>query len=382
MFDKPQDDVDLPVPIVSEPNYDALEQFAPLKTEDYESFKEDFLVWLATKGKRPFRGDGYADTTVHTTHYKVEMAYRWLWEQEGEYTTSFDGEKGEAFIDTLVTKSPKTDNEIKIFIKCLKRLFKWFDNTTGKNYDWSYSKSDQLRSEDNSKSIHYFRQWELGELYDAALDFGSFKSYRNKGMSDEERKRLTIYLAQRFEKPKEEIGAADFEKANSWKFPSLASMSIDLGLRPIEVGRASVNWLNLSENEVVIPHDESTKNTEPWECALSNRSVNALERWLEERRQYDLYDETDALWVTKYGNPYDSSSLNRLLDNLLERTDVTPGNRDLTWYAIRRGCATMWANNAGLDAAREQLRHKRLKTTMRYVKSESSKRTSIANDLW
>jgi hypothetical protein len=42
----------------------------------------------------------------------------------------------------------------------------------------------------------------------------------------------------------------------------------------------------------------------------------------------------------------------------------------------------MWANNAGLDAAREQLRHKRLKTTMRYVKSESDKRTSIANDLW
>jgi len=122
MFEKPQDDVDLPVPPVSEPNYDALERFAPLKTEDYESFKRDFLTWLATEGKRPFRGDGYADTTIHTTNYKVEMAYRRLWEQNGAYTTSFDPEEGEAFIDTLVTKSPKTDNEVKIFIKSLKRL--------------------------------------------------------------------------------------------------------------------------------------------------------------------------------------------------------------------------------------------------------------------
>jgi len=382
MFDKPQDDVDLPVPIVSEPNYDALDHFAPLKTEDYERFKEDFLTWLATKGKRPFRGDGYADTTLRTTHYKIEIAYRWLWEQKGEYTTSFDTGDGEAFIDTLVSNSPKTDNEVKIYIKCLKRLFKWFDNTKGTDYDWSYSKSAQLRSEDSNKSIHYFRQWELGELYDAALDLGSFKSYRNKGMSNEERERLKIHLSQRFEKPKSEVGAEDFEQANSWKFPSLVSMSIDLGLRPIEVGRASVNWLNLSENEVVIPRDESTKNDAPWECALSNRSVNALERWLEERQQYDAYREEDALWVTKYGNVYESHSLNDLLDNLLNRTDITPGHRDLSWYAIRRGCATMWSNNAGLDAAREQLRHKRLKTTMRYVKSESSKRTSIANDLW
>jgi hypothetical protein len=41
MFEKPQDDVALPVPTVSQPNYDALDHFAPLKTEDYAHFKRD-----------------------------------------------------------------------------------------------------------------------------------------------------------------------------------------------------------------------------------------------------------------------------------------------------------------------------------------------------
>lgn len=382
MFDKPQDNVELPVPVVSEPNQTALEQFAPLQAEDYEDFKYDFLVWLSTRGKRPFRGDGYANSTVKTTHYKIELVYRWLWDTHGEYRTQITPEEADQLLNDLVRRSPKSDNEISIFIKSLKRLFKWFNDSRNTDYDWEYEHKDQLRDESTDKSIHYFRAWELSSLYDAAIEISSVRSYHNKGMTPEERDEIKSYLAQKMEIPKEEVGPEEFDQANSWKFPSLFSISADLGLRPIEVGRANTGWLNLQDKEVRIPKDESTKNSEPWECVLSTRSVRALRRWSEERENYDRYADSDNLWLTKYGNPYGSSSLNSLLDELLAETDIQPNGRQLTWYSIRRGAATMWANEQGIHAAQEQLRHSNLETTLRYVKSESGRRSQMANEMW
>jgi integrase len=370
------------VPAVSKPNYTALERFAPLKTEDYEDFKTDLLTWLKTSGKRPFRGDGYADSTIRTTHYKIEVAYRWLWDTREEYTTNYTPEEAEDYIDDLVRRSPKSDTEIEHHIKALKRLFKWFNDTRNSEYDWDYSKKAQLKSDQSGKSIHYFRAWELSDLYDASLEISSVRDYHNQEMSTEERDRIRAHLAQRMEIPKSEVGPQEFAEANSWKFPSLFSLSADLGLRPIEVGRANTGWLNLQDQEVRIPKQESTKNNDPWECALSTRSIRAIKRWLEERQSYELYDDTDKIWVTKYGNPYESGSLNSLLQRLLDETSIQANGRDLTWYAIRRGTATMWANDAGIEAAQAQLRHKNLQTTLRYVKSESSRRSQAANDLW
>jgi hypothetical protein len=103
---------------------------------------------------------------------------------------------------------------------------------------------------------------------------------------------------------------------------------------------------------------------------------------MEERRGYEKYDTTDALWLTKYGNPYGSASLNDLLDRLKELTDIKPRNRDLSWYAIRRGSATMWTENSGLEQAGEQLRHKKLETTLQYVKGNAESRKEVAADNW
>lgn len=91
---------------------------------------------------------------------------------------------------------------------------------------------------------------------------------------------------------------------------------------------------------------------------------------------------SDALWLTKYANPYSSDSLNPLLENLREETDIQPHGRKLTWYSIRRGCATMWASKGALVDAQEQLRHCELSTTLNYSSSPESQRENLANDLW
>jgi len=104
--------------------------------------------------------------------------------------------------------------------------------------------------------------------------------------------------------------------------------------------------------------------------------------WLEERRSYEKYQNEDSVWLTKYSNPYTSQPLNDHLNKLMDKTDIRPHGRKLTWYSIRRGCATMWADDGGLQDAQEQLRHTELKTTLGYASSPEKKRENLANDLW
>lgn len=57
--------------------------------------------------------------------------------------------------------------------------------------------------------------------------------------------------------------------------------TLDTGLRPIEVGRAKVSWVNLEDEKLNIPKDESTKNNAIWNCSIKGRTANSLERWLD-----------------------------------------------------------------------------------------------------
>lgn len=380
MFDTDTDDTTIQLPPASEPTEKALERFAPIYADEYRGYKEDFLRWLHRKGKNPFKGDGYAQDTVKTTHYKIEKAYRWKWRKEGEFTKTFTPNDAEALTDHLVSETTLQDREVRDYIKALKRLFRWFSDTGGADYDWNYSKIDQLEQKGASKRRHYFKRDEMNALYNAAIEYGSMKSYRT--VSPDERDRLKAHLAQRTGKPKQEIGPEDFADANSWKFPSLIAMSIDLGLRPIEIKRSRTSWLRLNNQEVVIPKEDSSKGNDPWECVLSTRSVRALENWIDERDGYEKYDDSDTIWLTKYGNGYESWSLNALMETLLDLTDIKPRNRQLTWYSIRRGSATMWADRVDLNEARVQLRHKKLETTKRYTTSASNQRREHAESNW
>ncbi|WP_175454607.1 tyrosine-type recombinase/integrase [Halobellus clavatus] len=382
MFDKSEPNgTEFPMPIVSSANQEALMEYAPLKREEYREFKFEFLKWLLTRGKAPIKGNGYSETTVRQTHYKIEKAYRWKWEENG-FTTSFSADDADQFCTLTLGHPDHSDKDVTNYVKAFHRLFKWFNETRSHNIDWKFKHQGELSPNQGGNSGHYLKRWELSQLYEAAIEVGSVKSYYNKGMSSAEREKIKSYLAQRLEKPKSEITSEDFKRANSWKWPSIVATSIDCGLRPIEVGRATVDWVNLDDGLLVIPKDESTKNEEHWESTLRDKTVRVLSKWLNERDSYEKYHLRDELWLTKYDNPYSSNSLNSIFQKLLDEANIKPNGRDLSWYAIRRGSATMWANNAGLHEAKDQLRHKKLSTTQKYVKSSNAHRKEIVNDLW
>ena len=286
----------------------------------------------------------------------------------GEYAIELPPEVADRFVTEQMQYHQ--DETVLDFIKSIKRFHKYQNHTKDTLYEWEYDHKDELSANSSGKNtIEYFKRHEMHSIYDASLGYGSVKSYHNRNMTDEERARISEHLSQRFEKPKTQIGPDDFKRANSWKIPSIIATCIDIGLRPIEVGRAKTSWVNTRDNEIIIPAKESTKNEEPWQCKISGTTARALNKWLDERKQYDKYRGTDTLWLTKYGNPYGNDSLNPLLDRLMEETDIQAHSRQLTWYSIRRGCATMWAERGGITDAQAQLRHCELSTTMDYASS-------------
>ena len=381
MFDTIDDkDVEIGFNPVAKGTREDLAEHPPLHTENYAGFKEDFLKWLLRTGKSPAKGNGYAQQTVRQTHYRIEHVFRWKWEEDGEVTTDFTPEDADTLVNLLSKRTEKSESEVAKFQKAIKRLFKYYKHSKGRDYEWD----PEHRSDkgNGSMSHSYFKKHELSRLYNAAIEISSFKSYDNKNMSSEERQRLKIHLSQRLGKSKDEIGPKDFKEANSWKIPSMVSLCCDAGLRPIEVERSSVDWINFRDSELVIPYEESSKGDEMWEIVLSTKTTRALQNWMEERESLEKYDDSDSIWLTKYGNPYGNQSLGGLLDNLIEEAGIEPRNRDLTWYSIRRGVATLWANEEGIHNAKEQLRHKQIETTERYVNAGVEQRGKMADSKW
>mgnify|MGYP006279616405 FL=1 len=363
-------------PLLAQETVEALEEQHARAVTDYESWKRNLLEWLAIEGKNPDRLRGYSTYTLRNSNYKIDQIMRWLWNQRG-YTTDLTPDDADTLMRELGRYTEYTDANLNNFVKVIKRIFAYYNHEKGRNIDWE---CHMALNEPNVTNRDYFKKDEFRPLYEAALEHGTVKHYNT--CTPTEREQIAAHLAQRFEVQKDEVGPDHFERANSFKIPSIVSVSLDCGLRPVEVGRAKVSWVNFEDHTLDIPREESSKNEDNWKCVLSDRSVRALEKWLPERESYEKYGGRDELWLSKKGNPYNSSSLNYLLEKLIEEAGVEPAGRSLSWYSIRHGCATVWADEEDIQHAREQLRHKKVETTLGYAHSATESRHNKVNSKW
>lgn len=346
------------IPVITEPTANRLNK---RQLVTYRSEREDYLSWMLSFGKDPSYAEGYAKETVKNYGYRTDQFYRWVWDEEERYTTDITHGHADNWMRELA-RLDKSNVHKSNSQKAVKTLFKWRHHKHGLD-EWVPTITFSENS-GSSSPRDYLTMEERQKIRDAALEYGSIPSYGD--VTPEQRDRWKSYLAQRFEKPKEEVTPADWERANGWKIPSLTWVSLDAGLRPIEVERAVIGWVDL-ENEVLrIPREESSKNTENWVVSLQSKTAELLGRWIEEREQYEKYDETDALWLTREANPYRSQALRYLLSRLCEIGGIDTRNRSLSWYAIRHSTGTYMTREEDLAAAQTQLRHKSEQTTMRY----------------
>ncbi len=363
----------LGIPLVPEPT---AVQLAEREITDYAEHRRAYIKWVLNFGKDPESAEGYAKSTARIRFSRTDQFYRWVWEQEGHYTTAVTHEHADAYMKELAYSDKSQDHKANT-MKTLKTLFRW--------RAWEFGEEEwepEITFSNDSSTTNpkdYLTVEERQKVREAALQYGSVPSYTT--LSPEERDEWKAHLAQRFGKSKDEIKREDFDNANGWKYPSLVWTALDTGLRPIEVERATIRWVDTENRVLRIPKDESSKNVDNWIVSLSDRTASALERWLAERKQYEKYAENNKLWLTRYGNPYESHSLSHILDRVCAIANISTESRDLSWYSIRHSVGTYMAREEGLAAAQEQLRHKSSETTLRYDHAPAEDRRDALNKM-
>lgn len=344
---------------------------------DYEAHREKMVEWLLNLGKDPDRVEGYALETVKGRIYRIDRFYRFVWDNlEDGYTKRVTTEHADKFMEHLAY-SDHANSYKSQYMKALKMLFKWRHHQFGEE-DWG-PEITFYGSNSTTQPRDFFTKDERSKIRKAALEYGSIPTYSN--LSPEERDKWKAHLAQRFEKPKEEVTESDWSKANGWKTPSLVWTSLDAGLRPIEVARATTQWVDTENGLLRIPKEDSSKNTDNWIVGLRDETSQALRRWLKERENHEKYSDTDKIWLTRNGNPYSSNSLSYLLENLCEIADIPQDNRQISWYTIRHSVGTYMTREEDLAAAQAQLRHKSQQTTMRYDQAPVEDRKEALNKM-
>ncbi len=327
----------------------------------YYKHREELIRWLANCGKNPDECEGYSSRTVKTTAIRLDSFYRWVWQNRTDgFTVDITHGHADAYVEYLRKCKDSSKPDKKKDIRCIKRLFKWQHDEHGGNL-WKPSVSFSFNY---SKPQDYLDREERRKLRSASLKHAEVPEL--EGIEPDELVHWEQVLAQRTGKSKYEISLENFGDANSWKIPSLVWVSLDAGLRPAEVEKASTDWFQPQKAVLQIPKEDAVKSRTDWEVVLRHDTAEVLESWLEEREQIEAYDETDRIWLTREGNPYQTTSLIGIINRLADTAEIETENRSLSWYSIRHSVGTGLASEKGLTAVMKQLRHKTTLTTLGY----------------
>lgn len=322
-FDGP-DDSDRSIAVIPRGNKEYL---SPKEQIDYHKKRKEFLQYLAKMGKVPDRMKGYSPYTVYAVGLRSAKFDLWTWKQEGYYQTPPSLEEARGYMKEVAERDVT-------------------EATKGKT----------------QQALRLYSGWLQHKYDDEKWEFRW--NFNSSGKSQSPRDYLT-----KKERKKVRKGALDKTTSNgkeTWKFTSLVWAALDAGLRPVEISRARTSWVDVQNSILRIPREESSKNVGDWRTSIRQQTSDYLARWKEERAKKERYDDTDQLWLTRRGNKYSSKELSRLLRTICDNVGIDYSDRQMSFYAIRHSTGTYMADERGLKAAQSQLRHKDVKTTMKY----------------
>ncbi len=363
------------IPLVTK---QAREYLNPRQEIAYKEHRREMAEWMLNLGKNPEKAEGYSQSVAETRMNRLDLFYRWVWDQNGRYIQDLTTDHADAWMRHLAKRDMKETSKCN-YQKAVKTLFKWKREAKGKDVEWE----PEIEYSDPSTGYHpreYLTREDRKKLREAAMEYGSVPHYNS--LSPDERERWKTHLAQKFKKPKEKIDQSDFERANSFKYTSMIYVTLDAGLRPVEVKRANVQWFDEQNGVLRIPREESSKNRENWVVPLKSETTSIVKRWVDERSRIERYDGRDALWLTKYGNRYDKDSFRRdVFRKIAREAGLDVENRELSPYSIRHSTGTYITDDESLSVAADQLRHKSKRTTQKYEHSSIDRQEEAVNKL-
>lgn len=345
-------------------------ELTSLEIEMYENWRDDLAEWAHMRGKNPLFGEGYSASVVESRIYQIDDFSEWVFNNYA-FTTSFQKEMANAYWNRVLLPNDNKLGTNRKRANSIQLIYK------KRGDEWNIPNSTEVYQQINKKDATGFTDWlrkdELDQIKHASLR--AYATPNREEMTADEEEEWAAHIAQQLRKPRSELTDEDWEnRANSYKIPSMVYVSCDVGFRPAEIERARVQWFKgtLDEGEITIPKEESTKNSDNWHCALSDESVRLMRAWLDEREKISKYENTDEVWLTREGNPYDSDSLRRpILQNLMDEAGIDRDHRESGWYMIRRGIGTKLGKKKRIEAVMSQLRITSPKTAKRYIRHDT-----------
>jgi integrase len=304
---------------------------------DYRQYRKKFLSYLLRMGKNPQKAEGYSPYSVYATANRTAKLDRWMWRKDDTYRIPPEQEDASEYMEKIAFRDITESTKGKI-MEALLRYSKWLQHKFNRD-EWEFEWNFNSGGGETGRRDFLMKE-ERQKIRQAALRMDGNPAY---GLDEE--------------------GSSD---DTSWKFTSLIWTALDAGLRPVEVGRARTSWVEPENSMLRIPRKDSSKNIGDWTVSVTDRTATALERWLEEREGRGRYDDTDRLWLTQHGNQYGAQELGRLLRSLCDKADIEYEDRSMSFYAIRHSTGTYMTKERDLAATKAQLRHRSVRTTMKY----------------
>lgn len=142
--------------------------------------------------------------------------------------------------------------------------------------------------------------------------------------------------------------------------PAIVSLFLDTGLRRGELAGLLLSDVDLVGKYVLVR--SSAKSRVSRICPFGTDTLRLLRGYLRERQK--LYPEHSALWLSRVGEPLRENGIHHVVAD----AGKVAGIRHPHCHALRHTCCTMLAD-AGMPIhlVAEQMGHKRLRTTQRYI---------------
>jgi integrase len=338
---------------------------------------------MRAKGKDPSQNVGMSETSVRNAIKRLDRIHRRIWDIEDAIILQLTHDVSDTY-NRLLDKDEICKQNGEPYSVASKRKK---NDALVKYHQWNHYERDGALwspkyqfSEISNRQADEFTKAERRKLRNVSLDWKTIPAYSD--LSPEQRDRWAQYIAMRLGKLKKDVNPDDWQLINcSWLIPSLTWISLDAGLRPIEIERSLTDWLRLDKEALYIPKNQSAKGREHWECALLPQTVAIAQKWLEERKCYEKYQGKNSLWLTREGNPYSSSSLNPLIRQMCKEAGINLENRRIKWYSIRHSVGNYMTSEGGLQQAKGQLRHESISSTLRYQEPTIEDRQDTLNNM-
>lgn len=184
--------------LVTEDSADCLNPRQEISCREH---RRELAEWMLSIGKTPDKAEGYSHSTAKNRMNRLDLFYRYIWDKEGRYVQDPTTEHADAWMRWFARQDYKESTKCH-YQKAVHTLFKWQNSERNRSIDWepeieysdpsaNYTPRDYLTREDRRK------------LRQAAMEYESVPHYNS--LSPEKRERWKKHLAQRLQKPAEQV---------------------------------------------------------------------------------------------------------------------------------------------------------------------------------